>query len=166
MQLPHVSVRTSSLFNDFLNHNTIYTRDEGNIHHYCVFFLPYDQADKKVYLGNHIKAQEWIPPGGHIDEGEHPLETVKREALEELKLQLTDDIIEPFDLSVKPIGRGNIDGCETHFDIWHLIHIHEQYFAYDRQEYYDAKWFTIDDALGKIDKSPEFREVMAKLHSR
>ena len=33
-----------------------------------------------ILLVDHINAQLWLPTGGHVNSGEHPRETVKREA--------------------------------------------------------------------------------------
>ena len=35
-------------------------------------------------LVDHKKAELWLPPGGHVDPGEDPQETFRREAMEEL----------------------------------------------------------------------------------
>lgn len=39
-----------------------------------------------VLLVDHVSAGLWLPPGGHVEPGEHPRETVTREAVEELGL--------------------------------------------------------------------------------
>lgn len=42
----------------------------------------------KVLLIYHRKLGKWLPPGGHLDEGEIPPEAAKREALEETGLHV------------------------------------------------------------------------------
>ncbi|MFI5343447.1 MAG: NUDIX domain-containing protein [Chlamydiales bacterium] len=39
-------------------------------------------------LVDHKKANLWLPAGGHVEPNEHPRETVKREILEELSIQV------------------------------------------------------------------------------
>jgi 8-oxo-dGTP pyrophosphatase MutT (NUDIX family) len=51
--------------------------------HLCVYFALIDDASRSVLLIHHVKAQMWLLPGGHVDEGEDPRDTAKREALEE-----------------------------------------------------------------------------------
>jgi 8-oxo-dGTP diphosphatase len=52
--------------------------------HLCVYFALVDDASHSVLLIHHVKAQMWLLPGGHVDEGEDPRDTAEREALEEL----------------------------------------------------------------------------------
>jgi 8-oxo-dGTP diphosphatase len=54
--------------------------------HLCVYFALVDDASRSVLLIHHVKAQMWLLPGGHVDEGEDPRDTAEREALEELGL--------------------------------------------------------------------------------
>lgn len=41
-----------------------------------------------VLLINHQKLQKWLPPGGHLEENETPIEGLYREVLEETGLQI------------------------------------------------------------------------------
>jgi 8-oxo-dGTP diphosphatase len=43
-------------------------------------------ADGRVLLVDHIKAGLWLPPGGHVEPGEDPALTARREIEEELGL--------------------------------------------------------------------------------
>lgn len=139
-----------------------YTRAEGNLDHYCAFFLPYDKEKGKIYLGDHIKAEGWIPPGGHIEQGETPVEAVIREMEEELRVKIDEQMIEPYNLSVTVVNRPK-SGCMTHYDIWHLIHIPEQIFDFDRGEYHQARWFEIQEGVKSMQKHPHFAKIVASL---
>lgn len=147
---------------DLKNGSQVHTKKEGNPRHYCSFFLPYDQAAGKIYLGHHIKADDWIPPGGHIEPGETPSDTAVREMHEELDVVITKAMLTPFTLSVKPIGRPET-GCLTHYDVWHLVNIQVQDFNYLKSEYHDAGWFTIPAGVKKITKNPDFADIIRKL---
>src|SRR5882724_2297024 len=48
-----------------------------------------------ILLVDHKSAQLWLSPGGHVEPGEHPRETVVRELKEELGLVAAHDIAEP-----------------------------------------------------------------------
>ena len=52
--------------------------------HLVSYFVLLDAEHNAVLLGDHIKAQLWLPSGGHVELGEHPVETVQRETREEL----------------------------------------------------------------------------------
>jgi 8-oxo-dGTP pyrophosphatase MutT (NUDIX family) len=121
---PHVDKKILKQFYARLKNPKI-LRSQNTPDHFCVFFLPlaaealsegrpFDQKTQSVYLGHHIKAGDWIPPGGHIEENESPLDALKREMTEELKFKLTNEKIELFDITVKPINRTD---CQKHWDL-------------------------------------------------
>lgn len=147
---------------DLKTGSMVHTKGEGNPRHYCSFFLPYDKISGKIYLGHHIKADDWIPPGGHIEPGETPSDAAIREMKEELGITITKDLLTPLTLSVKPINQPE-RGCMAHYDVWHLVDISEQPFAYLKSEYHDASWFTLADGVKKITKNPDFAEIIATL---
>lgn len=58
-----------------------------------VIIRKYENDKCFVLLGKRLKshgAQRWATPGGHIEFGEHPIETARREVLEETGLELTE----------------------------------------------------------------------------
>ena len=149
-------------WNDLRSGSLVHTRGEGNPRHYCSFFLPYDEALGMIYLGHHKKADDWIPPGGHIEIGETPSDAAIREMKEELGVGITKDQLKAFTLSVKQINRPE-SGCMAHYDVWHLVMIDKQDFDYLKSEYYDAGWFTIPDGIAKITKNPDFAAIIANI---
>ena len=157
-----VDIATLDAFNDLKNGSQVHTKAEGNPRHYCSFFLPYDKEAGKIYLGHHIKADDWIPPGGHIEVGETPSAAAIREMKEELKVDITKADLTPFALSVKEINRPE-KGCMAHYDVWHLVNIKVQDFDYLKSEYHDAGWFTVKEGVKKITKNPDFALIIAKL---
>jgi len=157
-------------------------KEENPANHFCCFFLPvYKQTksilskvewvdDKRrlipinlsIYLVDHIKARDWIPPGGHIKKGEFPLETVKREFFEELNYKLTKEKIELFDISIKRINKPK-QICKIHYDLWYLVHLNKKInFIYAKKEFYQAGWFSLKDGL-KLIKTADFNAVVKKL---
>jgi hypothetical protein len=52
--------------------------------HLVAYFLLSDPLDESVFLVHHRKARLWLPTGGHVEVGEDPADTVRREAPEEL----------------------------------------------------------------------------------
>jgi 8-oxo-dGTP diphosphatase len=160
--LPNVDSKAIEQFKALKTIQASHTRSENNLDHYCSFFLPFDKKTGKIYLGDHIKAEGWIPPGGHIEPGELPSVAAIREMQEELKVVINKDVIEPFSLSVTVVNRPE-KGCMTHYDIWHIVHISEQVFDFDRGEYHDAAWFTLSEGIVKMSIHPHFAGIVAKL---
>ena len=158
--LPGADPATISQFKNLKSSQSSHTKKEGNPLHYCSFFLPYDKSAGKIYLGYHIKADDWIPPGGHIEPGETPSDAAVREMKEELGVEIIKSQLEPFALSVKPINRPE-KGCMAHYDIWYLVHIPVQDFDYLKSEYHDAGWFSIQEGVVKITKNPDFAAIIS-----
>ena len=52
--------------------------------HLVSYFLLVDRPAGSVLLCDHRLSGLWLPTGGHVEPGEHPLGTVRREAVEEL----------------------------------------------------------------------------------
>jgi len=132
--------------------------------HFCVFFLPIDIQKKKIYLCHHKKADDWIPPGGHIDENELPIQTVIRECREELSININKTQIEFYNISVKHIDNSK-HTCKTHFDIWYLITTKEQPFNFIKDEYYDGKWILLSEVKTLIKKNPDFLKIILTLQN-
>ena len=42
----------------------------------------------RIFLHWHTKVKEWLPPGGHIELNENPIETAIRETIEELGIEI------------------------------------------------------------------------------
>ncbi|TVS00709.1 MAG: NUDIX domain-containing protein [Rhodobacteraceae bacterium] len=97
-----------------------------------------------ILLGDHISSGLWLPPGGHIEQGEHPRETVMRECLEELRMSarfLTNGAA--FLTIAETIG------ANPHEDVslWYPLqgqagHIPD----YDVREYRNMRWFRFEDS--------------------
>jgi len=143
----HVDQKVLQKFLQRLKHKSLGLLKHESLHdHFCTFFLPVHLKSKSVYLGHHIKADDWIPPGGHIEPDEHPLDTIKREFLEELKHELMDEKIELFDIGIKLIDNP-LHNCKAHWDLWYLVHTDKINFRFTKKEYYHASWFKLEKAV-------------------
>jgi 8-oxo-dGTP pyrophosphatase MutT (NUDIX family) len=110
--------------------------------HLVAYFAVLDVASRKLLLVDHRKSGLWLPSGGHVEPGEDPVTTVKREAEEELSLQavLLDDA--PVFLTVtETVGQG------THTDVslWFAVRASSlEPIAFDAGEFRGVNWFELE----------------------
>jgi 8-oxo-dGTP pyrophosphatase MutT (NUDIX family) len=124
------------------------TRDENPLSHFCVYFAGYDPYNSQVFIGHHKKADLWLFNGGHIDKGELPFETLKREAKEEwgddVKINQSSD---PSFLTITKIDNLPVQKCRSHYDIWYFIPLNKKTFNPDPEllarEFHECGWKTI-----------------------
>lgn len=131
--------------------------------HFCAFFVPINKKSKSIYLGHHIKADDWIPPGGHIKYGEHPVNTVIREFKEELDYDINQKQIEIFNLSIKDISDNPSSPCKIHFDIWYLVHVPRKKFNFLKKEFHDASWHVLNENTFKKIKTSQYNKIVRTL---
>lgn len=133
---------------DFLNRarQCLLTRDENEKTHFCVYFLPFNRVEKKVFIIHHKKSGLWLSPGGHIDKGESAWQAVNREIYEELGMKnFFKQEPTPFLLTITPI-KTDVRPCKVHYDIWYLVETDGSKFNLDPTEFFDAKWLTFKEA--------------------
>jgi 8-oxo-dGTP diphosphatase len=114
-----------------------------------------------MLLVDHISAQRWLPPGGHVEPGEHPRETVARELHEELGVMLEAPLNAPFFLTrTETVGlsAGHID-----VSLWYLVHINKGLpLRFDQSEFKGMRWFAFADI--PLDQSdPHLSRFLAKV---
>ncbi len=135
---------------------------ENEVDHFCSFLVPVHKETKSIYVGHHIKADEWIPPGGHIEIGESPEDTVRREFTEELSSTLKNELIELFDISITNVFHPSRP-CRVHNDFWFAVYMDKKTnFKVDTKEFHEAEWLVIDDAIGRA-KRPSITTSLAHL---
>lgn len=156
----HVEKKVMQAFLDKAD-NINFVREESPTEHFCSFFLPIDKSSRMIFLGHHIIADDWIPPGGHIQKGEGPVDTVLREFKEELDYNIDEQQVELFDISIIKT-RNPKRPCKLHYDFWYKINTGRIDFNVDKREFYDAKWFPMRKA-SNLTKRPEYKEVIKKL---
>lgn len=161
-KLPHVAPTTIAAFAKLRRAQSLYTRGDGATIHLCSFAVPYDRGAGRIYLGHHIKANAWIPPGGHLEPGEIPSVAALRECEEELGYHASREDLEPWDLSVSEIIPAR-PACNWHYDVWYLVHMSERNLTPDKSEFYSAGWFSLEEAVAKTAQNPQFSAILVKL---
>lgn len=136
--------------------------------HLVAYFLLWDEVDGSVLLVDHIKAGLWLPSGGHVEPGEHPVETVRREVVEELGVPavFSPRLGErPALLTVtETVGRPE----ERHTDVslWFVLSgSRDQPLAPDPGEFRGVRWWTPAELTTEDPSTldPHMGRMMAKL---
>lgn len=116
--------------------------------HLVSYFVLVDQKHQSVLLCDHIKAQLWLPSGGHVEKGENPADTVRRECIEELGIQaqFIDKNERPLFITVtQTVG---LTAGHTDVSLWYVIEGNKfEYIHFDRREFNDIEWFTFGEIL-------------------
>jgi 8-oxo-dGTP diphosphatase len=129
--------------------------------HLVSYFAVLDS--ESLLLVDHKKAGLWLPPGGHVEQGEHPRETVVREIREELGFIPAHEIAAPLMITCTTTV-GSTAG-HTDVSLWYLVNASRGLsFTYDEQEFDGIKWFALSEApLGRTD--PHLERFIRKLRS-
>ncbi|GIJ35094.1 NUDIX hydrolase [Micromonospora sediminimaris] len=113
--------------------------------HLVAYFLLHDDLDGSVLLVDHIKAGLWLPAGGHVEPGEHPADTVRRETAEELgvpALFLPQLGERPLFLTVTETV-GTSEQRHTDVSLWFVLaSSRDQVFTPDPGEFRGIRWWT------------------------
>lgn len=85
--------------------------------HLVAYVVVVDPGERVVLLGRHVLAGLWLPMGGHVEVGEHPLAAARREAAEELGIEAEFDVVGAgagvLDGDHDRRGDGGACGCES-----------------------------------------------------
>lgn len=131
--------------------------------HLVTYFVIASPDMDRVLLVDHKKAGLWLPPGGHVDPDEHPKETVRREANEELRMNAEFLYGEPILLTVTETV-GNL-AKHTDVSLWYLLKGDPgQMLDYDPDEFNRIRWFKMDEI--PFEKSdPHMKRCIRKMLS-
>ncbi|MEU0505112.1 NUDIX domain-containing protein [Nocardia sp. NPDC005998] len=131
--------------------------------HLVSYVVLVDPRTRSVLLGRHRLAGLWLPTGGHIAPGEHPLAAAGREAAEELGIdaEFTVNGTEPLFLTVTTtVG---IDSGHEDVSLWYVIRgDRTRGYTLDPGEFSESRWWEID-TFDRTDADPHFARFLAKL---
>ncbi|GAA3199501.1 NUDIX hydrolase [Dactylosporangium siamense] len=136
--------------------------------HLVSYFLLRDDQDGSVLLVDHIKAGLWLPTGGHVEPGEHPAQTVRREILEELGVPavfLPELGERPLFLTVTDTV-GTLEQRHTDVSLWFVLTgSRDQVFIPDPDEFRGIRWWTPQEVSDGDPKTfdPHMGRMIAKL---
>ena len=134
--------------------------DIPNIH-LVSYFMVVDQTSNEFLLVDHKKAQLWLPPGGHVEINEHPMETVKREVKEELGIEAKFLFEDPLFLTVTNTV-GNI-APHTDVSLWYLLKGNRNdHLRFDSNEFHQIRWFS-REAIPFEQTDPHMKRFIDKI---
>ena len=131
--------------------------------HLVSYFVVFDPAEGRLLLGDHRKSGLWLPPGGHVEPGEHPWETVVREAEEELRIVAEPWRREPLMLTITE----TVGATARHTDVsfWYVIAASSgRSVDCDANEYVSVRWFGLDE-LPSDRMEPNLPRFVVKLRA-
>ncbi|HUD79764.1 MAG TPA: NUDIX domain-containing protein [Streptosporangiaceae bacterium] len=135
--------------------------------HLVSYFLPVDPASGSVLLADHRKSGLWLPPGGHVEPGEHPAETVRRETREELGIDARFCPLmgeRPAFVTVTPTVPG--PGQHTDVSLWFVLECcADEELTPDPAEFRGVHWWSRPE-IARADPGifdPHFRRMLAKI---
>jgi 8-oxo-dGTP diphosphatase len=129
--------------------------------HLVSYFAVVD-ADN-ILLVDHKNARLWLPPGGHVEQDEHPRSTVVREIREELGFVPAHEIAAP--LMVTCTTTVGLSSGHTDVSLWYVVNAsRNDSITYDEQEFGGIKWFELSEVpLDRTD--PHLERFIRKLRS-
>jgi 8-oxo-dGTP diphosphatase len=119
--------------------------------HLVSYFIVIDPERDKLLLVDHIKAELWLPTGGHVEPDEHPRDTVIREVKEELGIGADFLCDTPLFLTITQTS-GKSAG-HTDISLWYALKgccLNE--LKFDREEFYAIQWFQPDQIPKNSDR--------------
>ncbi len=127
--------------------------------HLVSYFVVVDE--EYVLLVDHKKARLWLPSGGHVEPGEHPKDTVKREAYEELQLEADFMLDSPLMITCTlTVGR---TAGHTDVSLWYVLRGNRHdVLTYDRDEVHTIQWFHIAH-IPFQQSDPHMKRFLSKL---
>ncbi|HEX7536189.1 MAG TPA: NUDIX domain-containing protein [Dermatophilaceae bacterium] len=132
---------------------------------YCVVA---DPGDLSIFLVDHVNAGLWLPPGGHVEPDDHPLETARRELAEELNLDADFSVIGTQPLFVTVTETVGADHGHVDVSLWYAAAADRRTpMTPDPREFNGACWWTADEIASAPGEpfDPHFHRFMAKLIS-
>jgi 8-oxo-dGTP diphosphatase len=116
--------------------------------HLVSYFLLIDRQNGSALLCDHRLSGLWLPTGGHVEPGEHPLDTVRRETIEELGITAQPDAAfgdKPFFLTMtETVG----PPATRHVDValWFALACRVgQPLHPDQREFVQVRWWTAEE---------------------
>jgi 8-oxo-dGTP diphosphatase len=134
--------------------------------HLVAYMVLADPSDWSIFLVDHRLSGLWLPAGGHVEPGEDPLDTVRRETTEELGILADLSLCsgQPAFVTVTPTRP--VEGRHTDVSLWYVLAgARGMELRLDAREFAGGRWWTPDEILA-ADQSlfdPHMGRFLAKM---
>jgi len=139
---------------------------------YChlVCYTPLmDPHSKSSLMVDHIEANLWLPPGGHVEPNEHPVIAAQREVYEEVGIlvDLDPDTLKPEFITITKTR----EAASSHYDVclWFPLSVaRDVTLTTDGREFTQMRWWSDNDilAMDDGDMDPHYKRFLAKARDR
>lgn len=132
--------------------------------HLVCYFVLFDTQTQKILLVDHINAGLWLPAGGHVEINEDPIDTVRRECVEELGMAAEFLYENPIFLtSTMTVG---ITAGHTDVSLWYVLKgDSNQEYNFNTEEFKAVKWFSLDE-IPYMKTDPHMQRFINKMVQR
>ena len=121
-----------------------------------------------MFLVDHLLAGLCLPPGGHVEPGEDPADTVRREVMEELGIKADFSISGSQPMFVTVTRTAGLDSSHTDVSLWYVISGNKRSpIRLDPREFAGGRWWTAAE-LESADPAlfdPHLGRFIAKIRS-
>lgn len=137
---------------------TLYSIKPKEKHFTSTVFLLTKETPKRVLLVHHKKFDKWMPPGGHKEFHENPVDTAIREVSEETGIEISDFLPPTEKIDSRAISiplpqfilEEMIDSHKDqpehyHLDMIYTVEVPHQEVKCCERESHDIRWFTLDE---------------------
>lgn len=134
--------------------------------HLVSYFVVLDHDRGDVLLVDHRQAGLWLPTGGHVEPGEHPAATVRREAREELGIEAVfSPVTGEYPMFVSVTETVATANRHTDVSLWFVVSCGiKQPLAPDPGEFREARWWARDqiEQASPAVFDPRMKRMLAK----
>lgn len=130
-------------------------------HHTATVLIVTKEEPRRVLMVYHQKFRAWLPPGGHVEPHENPLEAAAREVQEETGLDISDALPRPvrldgrvislplpFRILEEPIEAHGDKPAHYHIDQIYVVHTPFQEVTHSEPGSGPARWISKNEIDG------------------
>lgn len=134
--------------------------------HLVSYAVLIDPRDSSVFLVDHILSGLQLPSGGHVEPGEDPLDTARRETAEELGIEADFSITGVRPAYLTAARTTGLDAGHTDVCLWYTVSGRRQMaLALDQREFTGGRWWSAAEieSAGPARFDPHLGRFLAKI---